>query len=84
MLPLFNSTPFWYTWPSWLVELVSGAVLQVALFAWGGHSVALNLLAGLAVSAFYEWGLDRNGWEWVDVGQRFAGQAVILVVQAVL
>ena len=67
--------PFWWDWPSWAVEVPTGAGGQVLLHLWGPcHPAWLYWLVGLAISVIYEMFLDRHGWSWRDVLQRFAGQ----------
>lgn len=61
---------FWNGWPSWIVELGSGAV-AVLLTAY--LPPILGLLAATACSLIYERWLDRNGWSWSDIGQRSLG-----------
>ena len=69
------SAPFWWTWPSWIVEALAGAGLQLALHAWGpGHVGWAYWLAGVGISIGYELWLDRHGWSWRDVLQRIPGQ----------
>ena len=69
------NAPFWWSWPSWLVEAIAGAGLQVALHLWGpGHPPVAYWLVGAAISVGYELWLDRHGWSWRDVLQRAAGQ----------
>ena len=71
---------FWYGWPSWLVELLSGLlVASVVQFVVG---VSWQAVAALAASLTYEGALDKNGWSWKDVGQRAVGIAVGLALWA--
>lgn len=77
-VPRRHLTPFWYGWNSWLVELLAGVLLSSILLLFVGD-VRTAALAGLAASGFYELLIDRNGWSWVDVGQRACGQALPLV-----
>lgn len=69
-------TVFWWTWPSWVVEGLSGALLQISLHLWGHHAVGICLTAGCLISAIYEAFLDRHGWSWRDFLQRAIGQIV--------
>lgn len=67
--------PFWWTWPSWRVEAIGGAIIQVALHVWGpGHDGWKYWLAGAVGSTIYELWFDRHGWSWRDVLQRVPGQ----------
>jgi len=69
------SAPFWWSWPSWLVEALAGLGLQLALHWWGpGHAAWLYAAVGLKISMLYELWLDRHGWSWRDVLQRIPGQ----------
>lgn len=78
-------TPVWWSWPSWLVELLSG-LLVIAVLA-GLEALPwwlrVSLLA-LTASLVYERYVDRNGFQWRDVGQRAVGLAVGLLLWAFL
>lgn len=77
--------PFWWRWSSWATEALSGVALQLALWIWNPHQPWwLALLAGIAISTFYEWGLDANWWSWQDLIERAAGQIAIVALQAAL
>ena len=70
--------PFWWGWSSWIVELLTGAGLQLALRFWGpGHPWFLYGIVGLGLSVIYEWALDRHGWSWPDVRERLVGQLLV-------
>lgn len=65
---------FWYSWPSWLVELLSGFAVSTGcwwLLRWTG--VWEQLAVSLALSLAYELVLDVNGWSVKDVAQREVG-----------
>lgn len=67
--------PFWWSWPSWIVELLAGLGLQLALHVWGpGHPWWLYWLVSTKISVAYELWLDRHGWSWRDVLERVPGQ----------
>lgn len=59
---------FWWRWPSWIVESISGVVLGALLLGW--DSVVVRLVLGLIASVGYEVALDRNGWSLRDVLER--------------
>ncbi len=65
---------FWYTWPSWITELVAGVGVIAALVCPLGPWLAFGI--AMSVSLIYEKLLDMNGWSWVDVGQRTVGMLV--------
>lgn len=70
-----SPAPFWWSWPSWVVEALAGLGLQLALHAWGpGHDLWKYWLLGILISVGYELWLDRHGWSWRDVLQRIPGQ----------
>ncbi len=83
---------FWKKWPSWLVEMGSGigtvAFARVTLGSipvpeWMVEHVPFGMAAAtLAVvfSFIYERFIDRNGFSWVDIGQRSAGIAIGIVL----
>lgn len=83
-------TPFWYGWPSWRVELLSGTLALVLvwavfrLFSSRPERLAWLWLAAQGVSVGYELVLDPNGWSWADVGQRAVGITVAAAVAFVL
>jgi hypothetical protein len=65
---------FYWSWPSWLVELVSGFAVSTGcwwLLRWTG--VWEQLAVSLALSLVYELALDANGWSVKDVAQREVG-----------
>lgn len=66
---------FMWAWPSWVVELIGGAVL-VGLFAWVGPR-ASRIAAELTLSLIYEKAIDPHGWSWADVALR--GVGILLV-----
>lgn len=76
----------WARWPSWAVEFVAGAALELACLgpwiAWRVPAARLGL--ALAVSLVYELALDPNGWSWRDVGQRVVGQLAVELAAVVL
>lgn len=79
------SAPFWWSWPSWVVEAIAGLGLQLALHLWGpGHYLWLYWLVGLKISVAYELWLDRHGWSWRDVLQRVPGQVLGEIIWAVI
>jgi len=65
-------TPFWWRWPSWLVEGLAGLgliTLTVHVFpGWVFPAVVATIL-----SVWYEAFLDVHGWSWRDIGQRTVG-----------
>ena len=76
---------WYYRWPSWTVELGSGAVLATAaqpLPSWGpAHGDLFRLAATNVVSVAYECGgVDPNGCEIKDLLQREVGIVVTLTV----
>ncbi len=68
---------FWYRWPSLVTELLSGILCASAAQVLPG--LTLQLLAATALSATYEAYVDKNGWSWLDLGQRSLGIVVGLV-----
>jgi len=62
---------FYYSWPSWLVELGSGLV--VASVVQPIPFLLLRIISAVLISVTYESVFDQNGWSWVDIGQRAAG-----------
>jgi hypothetical protein len=62
---------FWYSWPSWIVELISGLVLAAAVAGW--DSVLQRVVVGTILSVLYEVFVDPNGWSLKDVAQRQVG-----------
>lgn len=66
--------PFFWNWPSLVVEILSGALLALILAPW---PLVFRLPLIVGVSLFYESTLDRNGWDLKDVLQRFIGVALI-------
>jgi len=80
---------FWYSWPSWLVELVSGLALTVSVA--GGTLLVTHwptFLVRLAVvtvfSLLYELFFDVNGWSLKDVLQREIGLGVAVTLWGIL
>lgn len=65
------------------MELLGGAALSLVLGLLL-QNAALTTILGLMVSMGYERFLDRNGWSWVDVGQRACGQVLGLGLMLVL
>lgn len=86
---------FWYSWPSWITELLGGTALSLALFAlfrWVFRrkpvvALKLTIVGGVVVSVFYELVLDPNHTivhnPSVDIVQRACGQIVGLLILAV-
>lgn len=66
---------FMWSWPSWSVELIGGAVL-VGLFAWVRPRLA-RVACAVTLSVVYEKAIDPNGWSWADVGLRLVGIALV-------
>lgn len=82
---------FWYSWPSWVVELLGGAVLILVIYwvlRWLTNQRTINLfgpaLLGLLVSLVYEIFWDINGWSLKDVAQRFCGMLIGLAISWLL
>lgn len=88
---------FWYSWPSWVTELVGGFTLTqgISWLVWGGgrlfhHHIVLAVCAlagyllGSAISQMYEHWWDRNGYSRTDVGQRQLGITVGFLVATAL
>lgn len=66
---------FMWSWPSWLVETIGGAVLA-GLFCWV-HPRAARVACALILSVVYEKGIDPNGWSWSDVLLRLIGLTLV-------
>lgn len=76
---------FWYDWPSWPTELLSGqgcvfvgSVITLALRLFVHHFSVLGALIAITCIAVtlavcYERFWDRNGFSWKDLGQRGVG-----------
>jgi hypothetical protein len=66
---------FMWSWPSWIVELLSGLILV------GGIALAVALcrywwgilVVATVLSALYENYVDANGWDLDDIEQRTLG-----------
>lgn len=75
---------FWWSWPSWLVEAISGVLLFAAVFAPARLLLpASNALLVVVASAIalelslgYELIVDPNGWEKRDLIPRTIAQLV--------
>ncbi len=68
-----NLSTFYYNWPSWITELLSGlccAAFGVILYP--DNLLWIGVIA-TALSITYERFLDQNGWSWTDVAQRQVG-----------
>lgn len=79
------NSPFWWKWPSWLVELIAGFKLQILLHTFcRDHPYWLYGLVGMAVSVGYELWFDRHGWSTKDVLQRVPGQIAGELVWALI
>lgn len=88
-------TPFWYSWPSWVTELLGGMVLSLALcflllllHMSLAAQLGLAALGGVLLSVVYERFLDPNDTvahrPAVDIGQRACGQVLGLLVWALI
>lgn len=59
-------------YPSWLVELISG-LLTVLISSLFSNDDVVRLTIATILSIIYEKFIDRNGWNWLDIGQRSFG-----------
>lgn len=80
-------TPFWWTWPSWDVELSVGALGAIAAIAVAGGNVPAAAWLCAVGSLLYEFHADPNRGKpghrpWRDVGQRACGSAIAIAVYA--
>lgn len=66
---------FYYSWPSWLTELISGIIAVILIWIAGPESFWRFALSVHLVSVVYELFIDPNGWSIDDVVQREAGIA---------
>jgi len=79
---------FWYTWPSWVVELAGGAALAACLLgAANGDVLSAAVLCALT-SLLYEFALDENRGKpdhrpWADIGQRGCGSVGFLLLYTI-
>ena len=74
---------FLWSWPSWLVELLSGGCCVAIAYALTTNLVYTLIVATL-LSLVYEAYLDANGLEWKDIRQRQIGIVLAVVVLWVL
>lgn len=66
---------FMWSWPSWAVEFIGGAVLA-GLFSWLNPR-ATRIAAAILLSVVYEKAIDLNGWSSADVLLRCVGIGLV-------
>lgn len=67
--------PFWYSWPSLLTEVLGGLTLAgfMYIFLFEHRKLWEQLTICTSLSLFYEYFLDKNGWDLGDASQREIG-----------
>lgn len=76
---------FWQSWPSAVIELLSGAGLVLALSSQGGKPEPWRqLITAEVMSVGYEAAVDANGWSASDVMQRHQGIVLAVSVTAII
>lgn len=78
------TTPFWYSWPSWRTEILSGigTVTLAVILLWVFNAPIQwkrALVLSIILAFAYELWFDKNGFELKDVMQRAVGIALIIV-----